>query len=70
MKSIVIVALLSGKPEMLDSVEKCVKVTQVLVCECVCVCARMCALAGCIHYAKFQCICFTLYHYFRRVMVM
>ena len=38
-KAIVVIGLLSGKPELLDAVEKCVKTTQVCVCLCVYVCA-------------------------------
>ena len=40
-RSIVVVALLSGKPEMLSGVEKCVKVTQVCLYVCVCVCVSV-----------------------------
>ena len=49
-RSIVVVALLSGKPQMLSGVEKCVKVTQV----CVCVCMRVCV---CVYVCVCVCVC-------------
>ena len=71
-KAIVVIGLLSGKPELLDAVEGCVKTTQVCVCVCVCVCVYVCVcvcvcacdVCVCVHACMhvYVCVCNIVCH--------